>query len=178
MKSGCLILLVLLMGMLLCSCQTNLSLDSKIEPGSGALAAESRDSADLAYRLSSQTWCSNDEACSMVLLLIDGEDRYQTFDDRLIALDAKGVADASWAIEADEPVTKGTLAYMLCRTLGLKGGVMLRLIPSRRYAYREALNYGLIAKGSQGEPLTGPEAVGIIGRAARMKEGETILVHR
>ena len=169
---------VVIMGMLVCSCQTNVSLESKVEPSSGALAGESRDSADLAYRLSSQKWCSNDEACSMVLLLIDGEDRYQNFDDRLIALDAKGVADASWGIEADKPVTKGTLAYMLCRTLGLKGGVMLRLIPSRRYAYREALNYGLIAKGSQGEPLTGPEAVGIIGRAARMKEGETILVYR
>jgi hypothetical protein len=169
---------VILVGMLVCSCQTNMSLERKFEPSSGVLAAESRDSADLAYRLSSQTWCSNDEACSMVLLLIDGEDRYQGFDDRLIALDAKGVADASWDIEAEEPVSKGTLAYMLCRTLGLKGGVILRLLPSRRYAYREAVYKGLMAKGSAGEPLTGPEAVGIIGRAARMKEGETILTYR
>lgn len=114
----------------------------------------------------------------MVLLLIDGEDRYQNFMDRLIALDAKGVTQSSWEIEADEPVTKGTLAYMLCRALGLKGGVMLRLIPCRRYAYREALNYGLMAKGSAREPLTGPEAVGILGRAARMKEGEPILLYR
>lgn len=114
----------------------------------------------------------------MVLLMIDGEDRYQSFMDRLIALDAKGVTRSSWEIEADEPVTKGTLAYMLCRTLRLKGGVMLQLIPSRRYAYREALNYGLMAKGSEWEPLTGPEVVGIIGRAARMKEGETILLYR
>ncbi|GEM_PF-1240074 len=169
---------VVIVGVLVCSCQTNMDVERKIEPGSGALASESRNSASLAYRLSSQTWCSNDEACSMVLLLIDGEDRYQSFVDRRIALDAKGVANASWDIEADEPVTKGTLAYMLCRALGLKGGVMLRLISSRRYAYREALHYGLMAKGSAREPLTGPEAVGIIGRAARMKEGETILVYR
>jgi len=178
MKSGCLKALVLLVGMMLCSCQSNPDPARKIEPSSGALAAESLDSADLAYRLSSQTWCTNDEACSMVLLMIDGEDRYQSFTDRLIALDAKGVADASWDIEGDDPVTKGTLAYMVCRTLGMKGGVMMRLIPSRRYAYREALYYGLMAKGSACEPLTGPEAVGIIGRAARMKEGETILVYR
>lgn len=178
MKSGCQIIMVSLLGIVVCSCQTNIELGRKIAPSSGALAAESRDSANLAYRLSSQTWCTNDEACSMVLLMIDGEDRYQSFVDRLIALDAKGVANASWDIEANEPVTKGTLAYMLCRALGLKGGVMLRLIPCRRYAYREALYHGLMAKGAAREPLTGPEAVGIIGRAARMKEGETILVYR
>ena len=170
-------LMLVLLGMLLCSCQT-VDISRKVEPSSGVLAEDSRDSADLAYNLSSQTWCTNDEACSMVLLMIDGEDRYQSFNDRLIALDAKGVAQASWDIDADEPVTKGTLAYMLCRTLGLKGGIMLNLVPCRRYAYREVVYHGLMEKGSEWEPLTGPEAIGIIGRAARMKEGESILVYR
>jgi len=178
MKSGRLIVLVLLMGLLVCSCQTNVDLHRKADPSGGALSEESRDSAEMAYRLSSEKWCTNDEGCSMVLLLIDGEDRYPTFDDRLIALDAKGVAKASWEIEGDAPISKGTLAYMVCRTLGLKGGVMMHLLPCRRYAYREAIYYGLMEKGSEWEPLTGPEAVGVIGRAARMKEGEAILLYR
>ena len=46
----------------------------------------------------------------------------------------------------------------------------MHLLPGRRYAYREAVNLGLIAQGSEYEPLTGPEAVGIMGRAARMDQ--------
>ena len=51
--------------------------------------ALSRDSAELAYKLSAQTWCSNYDACSMMLLMIDGEDRCEKFEQRMIMLDVK-----------------------------------------------------------------------------------------
>jgi hypothetical protein len=136
----------------------------------GELAAESVDSAELAYKLSSQKWCSNDQGCSMVLLLVEGEDRYTSFEQRLAALESKGFADGSWNLQEEEPVNKGTLAYMLCRGLGIKGGVMMQLIGGRRYAYREAIFQGLMLRGSENEPLTGPEVVGIMGRSSRIKE--------
>ena len=44
------------------------------------------------------------------------------------------------------------------------------VLPSRRYAYREALHYELMTPGSVNEPLTAPEVIGILGRAARWME--------
>jgi len=134
------------------------------------LGGMTHDSAELAYRLSQTTWCSNNEACSMVLFLVDGKDDCQTFDQRLVALDVKGLVDASWDLAADQTVAKGTLAYMLYHALDMNGGLMMHLLPSRRYAYREVVNLGLMTMGSEYEPLTGPEVVGIMGRAARMKK--------
>jgi len=133
-------------------------------------AAAGRDSAQLAYDLSQKTWCTNDEACSLILMLMEGEDSCRNFDERIVALAAKGLADAGWDIAADQPVTKGTLAYMLCRALDIRGGVMMHLLNNRRYSYRQAVAEGLMVKGAEWEPLTGPEVVGIIGRAARIKD--------
>jgi len=146
--------------LMLVSCQSGTVMTEETAP-------IARDSGALAYQLSSQMWCTNDQACSMLLHLVDGQDPHENFDQRLVALDVKGMADASWDIQADQPVTKGTLAFMLCRALEIKGGVMMHLIPSRRYAYKEAVFQNLMLRGSENEPLTGPEAVGIFGRAAR-----------
>jgi len=151
------------------SCQSGYVADSRKLPR-GNPDGMTHDSAELAYQLSQTTWCSNNEACSMVLFFVEGDDNYQSFDQRLVALDVKGMVDASWDLEADQPVAKGTLAYMLYHALDMKGGLMMYLFPSRRYAYREAVNSGFMTMGSEYEPLTGPEVVGIMGRAARLKK--------
>jgi hypothetical protein len=159
--------LLLIIAVAVAGCQSNVA---NVSMPAGELAAESVNSAELAYTLSSQKWCSNDQGCSMVLLLVDGEDRYTNFDQRLAALESKGLADASWNLKEAEPVSKGTLAYMLCHGLDIKGGVLMQLIGGRRYAYREAVFCGLMMRGSETEPLTGPEVVGIMGRSSRIKE--------
>ena len=128
------------------------------------------DSAQMAYELTQQQWCSNDQACSLVLEMFSGKDEYNNFNVRLVALDRLALADTGWDITADEPVNKGTLAFMLCRGMNIEGGLLMRVFPSRRYAYREAVYHGLMQRGSEWEPLTGPEVVGIIGRAARQAE--------
>jgi hypothetical protein len=128
-------------------------------------APVSQDSATLTYALAGQTWCSNDQAAALVLLLMDGEDRYLSFSERQAALAARGVLASRWELAEDQPVTKGTLAYMVLKALDVKGGLMMRLCPSRRYAYREAVYRGMMNRGADYEPLTGPEAVAVFGRA-------------
>ena len=153
----------------ICSCQSApQSSDRAVsEP---AVSAAGRDSATLAYRLAQKNWCSNDEACCLVIQLADGEDRHETYAARRAYLESQKIIPAGWDMPAEAAVTKGALAYMLCRALDIKGGVLMHLLPSRRYAYREAVHAGLMARGSEYEPLTGPEAVGIMGRAARMSQ--------
>ena len=151
------------------SCQSSVDLTRTTLPA-GQQPQGAVDSANLAYDLNQKTWCSNDEAFSMVLMLVTGEDHCKDFNERFIELGVKGLIDTSWKLQADEPVTKGVLAYMLCRKLDLDIGVMMRLLPTRRYAYREAVYHGLMTLGSADEPLTGPEVVGIMSRAARWQD--------
>ena len=164
--------LILSIGLIAASCQSPQPVEVVFVDAEFSNTLPERDSAQLAYELSQKTWCSNNDAFSMVILLMDGEDKYHNFDERIVALDVKGIANAAWDIDADKPVTKGTLAYMLCRAMDIKGGLMMRLFDSRRYSYREAVSQGLMLKGSESEPLTGPEVVGIMGRAARMKNAQ------
>jgi len=131
------------------------------------------DSAQLAYELALQPWCSNNQAMSMVLFLVDGQDNHNHFDQRVLTLDTRQLAQADWQLQAQEPVTKGTLAFMLCRALNIEGGLLMHLVPSRRYAYREAVYHRLMAAGSSYEPVTGPEAVGVFSRAARYHDTST-----
>jgi hypothetical protein len=158
--------LITLLALASCSCSSQLNIHSKAQIA-GPLAPASRDSAEFAQLLTQKPWCSNDDAASMILLLVDGEDFCTSFEQRLVALELKGLADTRWDLKADKPVTNGTLAFMLCRALDIKGGPMMRLFPCRRYAYREAAYNGIIIRGAEYEPLTGREAVGIMGRAAR-----------
>jgi len=163
------LLLLLLLSLAAVSCQapidttrTTLPTDQNPEPDINSAA--------LTYELSQKTWCSNDEAFSLALLMVIGEDRCLDFNERHIELSVKGLADAGWKLEPDAPVTKGTLAYIICRAAELKTGIMMHLLPSRRYAYREAVHQGLMMPGSAAEPLTAPEVVGIMGRVARLNE--------
>ena len=163
------ILILFLVAMAAVSCQ------SSVDFGRTTLPVEQQpdppiNSAGLAYELSQKTWCSNDEAFSMMLLMVVEEDRCLDFNERHIELTVKGLADGSWNLSPSDPVTKGTLAFMVIRAINLKTGVMMYVLPSRRYAYREALHYELMTPGSVNEPLTAPEVIGILGRAARWME--------
>ena len=156
---------------------TGVSCQSSVDLSRTTLLVEQQpeppiNSADLAYELSQKTWCSNDEAFSMMLLMVAEEDRCLNFNERHIELTVKGLADGSWDLNPTDPITKGTMAYMVIRALKLKTGVMMHLLPSRRYAYREALHHQLMSPGSANEPLTAPEVIGILGRAARWMENQ------
>ncbi len=140
----------------------------------GTNSIPNRNSAAMAYKLMHKTWCSNDDAFSMVLLLFTGQDRCKDFAQRLALLKQQGLADKSWHLNADKTVTKGTLAYMLCKGLKIKGGVVMHLLDIRRYAYREAVYNKLMQPGSEYEPLTGPEVVGIMNRAGNYKQRGTL----
>jgi len=166
MKSSFLIrsFLLVLISILACSCQSNQATKSD------SAGLSNQDSATLAYELASQRWCTNDQACAMMLLLVDDQDNNKSFDARLAALQSKGLVEPGWFLAANDPVNKGTLGYMLYRALDLEGGVIIQLLPLRRYGYREVVHAGLMLRGSEYEPLTGPEVVGIMGRAARLME--------
>jgi hypothetical protein len=72
-------------------------------------------------------------------------------------IDAHG--DPGRALKASE------YAYLLTRSYGLTGGLLSSLLAGPRYAYRDMVFRGLFAaRGDPDEPLTGVEAVRILGK--------------
>lgn len=81
-----------------------------------------------------------------------------------------GLVEADWNLADGAPVDKGTVAYMIVRALGIKGGATMSLFgPSRRYAFRECVYLRLMKGGSSGEFLTGRELIDILGNAELYK---------
>ena len=117
-------------------------------------------------RVSSQETISENDAMRGILLLLDGEDKTETFQRRIDALRKRGIVDPSWDFAADRPVTKGKLAYMLYQTCRMDGGLTLTLFgPSERYCLRELQYQGVISSGVFYTPVTGLEFVAILTRA-------------
>lgn len=121
-------------------------------------------------RVSSQKTVSENDAMRGVLMLLEGKDASETFRDRLAKLRSLRVVDSSWSCDANRPVTRGRLAYMLCQAIHVKGGVLLTLLgPSQRYCLRELRYQGIMASGIMTTEISGGEYVAVMGRADRYK---------
>jgi len=117
-------------------------------------------------RVSSQPTVSENDAMRGVLMLVTGKDEAATFKGRVEALQAKKIVSAGWRLDADRPVTKGRLAYMLYQACKMPGGVILTLTgPSRRYCLREFQYRRMMVRGSMFTPVTGMEFVAVLTRA-------------
>ena len=81
------------------------------------------------------------------------------------------IVDSTWDFDANRPVTRGKLAYMLYQALHMKGGVMLTLTgPSQRYCARELAYQGILASDRMTTQISGGEFVAVIGRADAYKQ--------
>lgn len=71
----------------------------------------------------------------------------------------------SWNADADTPVTKGKLAYVVVASLDIKGGIWLNVLGNnQRYAYRECLYLGLMGRASQHRYIGGKELLSVLRR--------------
>ena len=63
------------------------------------------------------------------------------------------------------PLKASEYAYLLTRSYGLSGGLLGDWLPSPRYAFRDLVFRGIFSsKGDPESPLTGVEAVRILGK--------------
>jgi hypothetical protein len=138
--------------------------------GAGATLPADEDSSAFADRLSSQEVVTQNDAMRGVVMLLDGEDRYTTFQQRAHGLRDRGVVDASWDLDADAPVTRGQYAYMIHQAAGLPDCVMTALLgPSQRYCLRELQYRGVMVSGAPYAVINGLEYVSVLRRADEYK---------
>jgi len=141
---------------------------------SGPALSEGEDSAAYLDRLSSQQTVSEDDAMRGVLMLMDGKDAAGSFEQRVERLRQHGVVGERWDFQADRPLTRGRMAYMVHQACKLPGGVVLTLTgPSERYCLRELQYRGFVAPGAYYNPVSGMEFVAVLTRAdAYLETGE------
>jgi len=69
-----------------------------------------------------------------------------------------------------ERLTKGVMAYMICTSLRIRGGLVMSLLgPTCRYAFRECVYLKLIARGNAAGLVSGGELLAVLGRAEKYK---------
>ena len=111
------------------------------------------------------------DACRAVLSLVKEEHTDADFGAVSGDLAGKGIVSADWGLAEASLHTKGTLAYMLCQSLEIKGGLTMRLFGiNRRYALRECQHRNLITPGMTDEYVTGRELIDALTNAAVAKE--------
>lgn len=115
------------------------------------------------------------DACRAILSLIKDEHSDADFGAISGDLAGRNVVSADWGLQESSLLTKGTLAYMVCQALEIKGGVTMRIFGiNRRYALRECLHKRLIATGTTDEYVTGRELIDVVTNAAVYKaQGNT-----
>ncbi len=123
--------------------------------------------------------CSFGDACRMVLSLAKSEHTDASFADVQKDLAAREVVDADWGLEESAPVTKGALSYMLCKSLGIKGGATTRIFGmSRRYAFRECVFAGILAGKTDMEYVTGRELIDALANAETYQQAGNLDAER
>ena len=134
---------------------------------SGAPLPVGEDSAAFIDRVASQPTVSEDDAMRGMLMLLDGEDTAQSFDERVRKLLDKQIIRANWGdCAATRPITRAKLAHMAFQACAIPGGVILTLTgPSPRYCLREMQYRKMMAPGAGRAPVTGMEYVAVLTRA-------------
>ena len=106
-----------------------------------------------------------------MVILAEGQDANQDFEQRRAWLQERDIARAAWKLQPDDYVDNGSVSFMVCQILKVKGGLNRMLLGSwglgdRRYAYRELVYRKLIATSSVDyAPMTGGELVNLLGLA-------------
>jgi hypothetical protein len=143
--------------------------------GGDAKLVQGEESPDYIDRVQSQKYVSENDAMRGILMLVDGKDEQPDFAARVRSLRDRGIVDGGWRFQADRPVTRGRLAYMVCQALRVRGGVTLTLAgPSQRYCLRELEYQGFFASDIATTQITGGEFVSVLTRADAYKKQRVV----
>ena len=127
---------------------------------------------DFWHGLAGEPVTTNNDAFHGLIEFDQGTDPHRTYEDRVAWLTDQGLLDPNFKGEADEAVTRGTVAPILMKMLEIDGGVTWRAVDGLnldglkpRYATRELVYLQIMRRGSDQQGLSGIQFVGLIGRA-------------
>jgi hypothetical protein len=108
-----------------------------------------------------------DSVRAFLELAIDTDAAKTPYEQQANILAEMRVIRPGWIANGQEKLTRGRVAYMICRTCGIKGGLSMAVLgTTERYAFRECVFLGVWEGGTQGDYMTGGELVGVLKWAA------------
>ncbi len=142
-----------------------------------------------------------EDGCRAISYFVDVPENTMTFEELVLELKKKGIIRRRWKYKAEKPLTRGIMAYMVCRVLNIKGGLTMRALDgierftslirkklkikgdfalpdfgmNKRYAYLELQNMVLVPTGYKKTFLTGHDLLALMYRIEqhiKMKERE------
>lgn len=118
---------------------------------------------------------TTDEAYRAMLILADGEDPSDGFEQRRQTLESRGIAKAAWDLHPDNVIDAGSVAYMVCRICRISGGVDMHLLGSvglgdRRYALKELIYREMITDAVDYQYVTGAALYALMRKADALME--------
>lgn len=117
-----------------------------------------------------------DTARALAILISEGKETGADYTACQAYLTKRGVLPDGWLHKAapDAPTAKGRLAILVCKALGVKGGLWMRLLgPLPRLALHECAYLEVMAAGCDYGHVTGGELVGVIDRTDRLRSTGT-----
>lgn len=124
------------------------------------------------HQLADRPICSNDEAFHGLLLFLDGDDKFETYDARVTELKSRGLLSQNFTEPAEQAISRGTFGVAIAKSLKIEGGMMYSISPDcARYAVRELVYQNLYPQSSPNQTFTGSELLGIIGRMEDWQRG-------
>jgi len=115
---------------------------------------------------------ASDAARAFVIFVSQGKELGGDFEACKAYLHARDILPDGWLERADpaDPLTKGRLAALVCKALGIEGGLWMRLFgPQPRLALHECAYLDLMVTGATYRHVMGGELVGVIDRADRFR---------
>lgn len=134
---------------------------------SSAVDEWSGDGAELDYweHLESQRVVTNHDALHGLLMLADGADPHETYEQRLADARERAWIAGDAAPGANESAAIGMMAVAACDVLSVKGGLTMRLFgPSPRYCTRELIFMDILPQRTEHQSLSGLEFIDLVGR--------------
>jgi hypothetical protein len=131
-----------------------------------AVLPEDEGSPGFLDRVASLEVVSENDAMRGMLLLMDGQDPATEFSQRVGMLIEREVVPSIWDFQANRPLTKGRLAYMVHQACDAPEGLILAVAgPSERYCLRELQYRGMMSQGFVTTQVSGMEFVAVLTRA-------------
>jgi hypothetical protein len=115
---------------------------------------------------------ASDVARALAIFVSEGKQSGADFTEARQFLTIRGVLPDGWLNKAgpDDLLTKGNLARLVVKALGVKGGLWMRLLgPVPRAALNECAYLEIMVSGCEWCNVSGGELVGVIDRADRFR---------
>lgn len=118
---------------------------------------------------------SYEDGLRAAALLTDAELARQPWTTIKGRLMEKEIVPKEWNFLPASNLTKGQMAYLMVETLDIEGGVVLRVMPNtRRYAFRECQQNGLIVGNFSDEAVSGTDLLATLHKADLYKQEGSI----